>query len=407
MNNELRQLWSRRLDRTCGIAGALTPVGLVVGNIGFELIVALVIVVWLIRMAVTRDNSFRFLGRHPLVIPWLAWFIAIVVSVGVNGPGSKGLAHDIAFMRYALFGIALLDTARRVEVSRYLVYGLAVGVIWAAINMLCAYICGFDLIGKPLVRYTAKLKEAARIAAMTAYAAPFFLAWGLMDKGLGLQKKIVVIAIGLTAFILMLLIEIRTDLLASSAGILLISAYFVFKRVSLMTAALSAIILVGVISLFFLSGDMLNLTSFYDRIYYWKVSWALWLDHPVLGVGVSSFQDAYKYKAASGTVSAYIAPDGQVFKEAAAYSAHSLILMLLASTGILGFGTFVWLFVKAFQSILSDLSGYRIGLLTWPVVLLVLGITGCNIYHSWYQALFAFFIVLIGGNIRNHNEPQK
>jgi hypothetical protein len=177
MNNELRQLWSRRLDRTCAIAGSLTPVGLVIGNIGFEFIVALVIVVWLIRRVVVRDNSFRFLRRHSLVIPWAAWFIAIIISVGVNGPGSKGFTHDIAFIRYLFFGMALLDTARRVAVSRYLVYGLAAGVIWAAMNTLCAHVSGCDLIGKPLVRYTAKLKEAARIAGMMAYAAPFFLAW--------------------------------------------------------------------------------------------------------------------------------------------------------------------------------------------------------------------------------------
>jgi O-antigen ligase len=407
MNNELRQLWSRRLDRTCAIAGSLTPVGLVIGNIGFEFIVALVIVVWLIRRVVVCDNSFRFLRRHSLVIPWAAWFIAIIISVGVNGPGSKGFTHDIAFIRYLFFGMALLDTARRVAVSRYLVYGLAAGVIWAAMNTLCAHVSGCDLIGKPLVRYTAKLKEAARIAGMMAYAAPFFLAWGLMDKELRPQKKIAAIAIGLTAFALLLVIHIRTDLLAAAAGIFVISAYFAFKRASLMTAALSTIILVSVTALFFLSGNMLDLTSFYDRIYYWKVSWALWLDHPVFGVGVSSFQDAYKHKAASGTISAYIAPTGQVFKEAAAYSAHSLILMLLACTGISGFAAFVWLFVKAFQRILSDLSGFRIGLLTWPAVLSVLGITGCNIYHSWYQALFAFFIVLIGSNIGNQNEPQK
>jgi len=406
MNNELRQLWSRRLDHALVITGALAPVGLVIGNIGFEFIVALVIVVWLIRLALRPANSFGFLSRHRLVVPWVAWFLTIVASVGVNGPGSKGFIHDIAFMRYLFFTMALLDTSRRVAVSRYLVYGLMAGIIWAAANTLCAHVCGWDLIGKPVVRYVAKLKEAARIAAMAAYAAPLFLAWGFMDQGLGRKKQLAVIGIGLTAFILLLMIQIRTDLLASAAGIFVISACFVFKRISFMAAAFSAIILAGVIVLFFLSGDMLDLTSFYDRIYYWKVSWALWLDHPVFGVGVSSFQDAYKLKAASGTVSAYIAPDGHVFKEAAAYSAHSLILMLLASTGILGFGAFVWLFVNACQCILSDQSGFRIGLLTWPVVLAVLGITGCNIYHSWYQALFAFFIVLIGANIENGNRNE-
>ena len=41
-------------------------------------------------------------------------------------------------------------------------------------------------------------------------------------------------------------------------------------------------------------------------------------------------------------------------------------------------------------------DGYRIGLVAWPAVFLIIGITGFNIYHSWYQALLAFFLVLIG-----------
>ena len=113
------------MDRICALAGALTPMGLVFGNIGFETMVAMVIVVWFGRMTMVRDNSYSHLSRHPLVLPWVAWFITIVASLIVNGAGNKGFAHDIAFLRYLLFGMALLDTSRRVGVSRYLVYGLA------------------------------------------------------------------------------------------------------------------------------------------------------------------------------------------------------------------------------------------------------------------------------------------
>jgi len=37
---------------------------------------------------------------------------------------------------------------------------------------------------------------------------------------------------------------------------------------------------------------------------------------------------------------------------------------------------------------------WKSGLATWPVVFLVNGLAGSNIYSSWYQALFAFFVVL-------------
>ncbi len=407
MNNELRQLWSRRLDFACVFLGAMTPVGLVIGNIAFELVVALTVVVWFIRMAVARMSVWPFLVSHSLIVPWAVWMVVIIGSVVVNGAGNKGFGHDIAFLRYLLFGMALLETGRRLSASRFLIYGLAAGVVWAALNMVCVHLLGFDLIGKPLARYTEKLKEAARIAGMAAYGAPLFLAWGLLGKELDRRQKIAISAIGITAFVLLLLIHIRTDILASAAGMFVIIAYFVFKRASLLTGSIGAVVLMAVIVLFFLSGDRLDLTSFYDRIYYWKVSWALWLENPFWGVGVSSYQDAYQRMATSGQVSAYVAPTGQVFKQTAAYSAHSLVLMLLASTGLFGLFAFGWLFVQAFRLILSDLSAHRIGLLTWPVVVLVLGITGCNIYHSWYQALLAFFIVLIGSPIHNENEIRK
>jgi hypothetical protein len=45
--------------------------------------------------------------------------------------------------------------------------------------------------------------------------------------------------------------------------------------------------------------------------------------------------------------------------------------------------------------------------IAWPVVFLTIGITGFNIYHSWYQALFAFFMVLIGSLEREDGYDGK
>jgi len=122
------------------------------------------------------------------------------------------------------------------------------------------------------------------------------------------------------------------------------------------------------------------------------------LDHPILGVGISSFQDAYKEMAASGAVPAYVAPDGRAFSASEQTHAHNIVLMLMSCTGICGLAAYAWLFFQAVKKVFQMQTGFRVGLLSWPVVLLVIGLTGFNIYHSWYQALLAFWLVFIGVN---------
>ncbi|MCK5520178.1 MAG: hypothetical protein KAI81_03620 [Candidatus Marinimicrobia bacterium] len=78
-----------------------------------------------------------------------------------------------------------------------------------------------------------------------------------------------------------------------------------------------------------------------------------------------------------------------------AYHAHNLVIQLLTSTGLLGYLAFCWLFVSSCRAIFTDFSGWRAGLFSWPVVFLVSGLVGANIYASDYQPLVAFFLVLI------------
>jgi hypothetical protein len=68
--------------------------------------------------------------------------------------------------------------------------------------------------------------------------------------------------------------------------------------------------------------------------------------------------------------------------------------MLLSCTGILGLISFLWLFVTCIWAAVKNSMPWKYGLAAWPVVFLVYGLAGSNIYSSWYQALFAFFAVL-------------
>jgi O-Antigen ligase len=398
MSEDNRFKWASRLDRCCAVCGALVPVGLVVGNIGFEAMVALAGLAWIARAVVVRENPIQRSLAHPLALPWLTWYAVMVVSVAVNGPGSKGWAHDVVFIRYPLFGLALMDVSLRLPVARYLVRGLAAGVIWAAVNTLSAYGLGHDLMGKPLIRYTGKLKEAARIAGMAGYAAPFFLAWGILDTRLGKKKQAVILALGVVAFAQVVQTQVRTALLAATAAVFFSAAVLIVRRRAFAVAGGLCIALALALTAWYFFSSKIQLTfySLYDRIYYWKVAWAMFMDHPLLGVGISSFQDVYKEMAASGKIEAFVSPQGHVFELKEVMHAHSLFFMVLACTGIAGMVAFMWLFVDAVRVILRHMEGWGMGLVTWPVVLLVFGLTGFNIYHSWYQALQAFLLALIG-----------
>ena len=183
----------------CATTGALIPIGLIVGNIGFETMIGLVGGGWVVRSIIAKKNPLNTILKHPMVVPWIALLMSIAISLFVNGPGSKGWAHDLVFFRYLLYFLALLDISERLPVARYLVIGLAAGVVWAVINTLSAHLLGFDLLGKPLVRYTAKLKEASRISGLSAYAFPYLFSWGILDRSLSRKIRVIVTIIGITA----------------------------------------------------------------------------------------------------------------------------------------------------------------------------------------------------------------
>ena len=379
----------------CATTGALIPIGLIVGNIGFETMIGLVGGGWVVRSIIAKKNPLNKILKHPMVVPWIALLMIIAISLFVNGPGSKGWAHDLVFFRYLLFFLALLDISDRLPVTRYLVIGLAAGVFWAVINTLSAHLIGFDFLGKPLVRYTAKLKEASRISGLSAYAFPYLFSWGILDRSLSRKIRVIVTIIGIVAFGLLLQTQVRTAILAASGGVLFTMAYYMRKRVSAKVAVCLAILFSIVVIIFFSWGKMWRLDSFYDRIYYWKVTWTIWKEHPIFGVGISSYQDVYKTVAESGVVTPFVSPDGQVFKLSETTHAHNLIMMILSCTGALGLVSFAWLFINAVRLVFRYPTGYRIGLISWPLIFLTIGLTGFNIFHSWYQALFSFLFVLI------------
>ncbi|VEN74458.1 O-antigen polymerase [Candidatus Desulfarcum epimagneticum] len=407
----VHQKWPERLDAACLVSGALVPLGIVTGNIAFEAMVALTGLFWIARSVTARENPVSRMAGHPLVLPWLLWLGAIFISLGINGPGHKGYMHDIALIRYPLFLIAVLDVSGRRPVAKYLIYGLGAGVIWGALNTLLAYALGFDFLGRDLVRYSLKLKEASRISAFSAYASTFFLSWTVFDRETGSKTRKIAAIVGCAALLLLLQTHIRTSILAAGFGMMFAMAYIGRKRFTPSSVFWGVSLVLFVTICFFFAGSFFsylahmqdpghpvlstNLSSLRIRSYIWQVTLAMWLENPVFGVGISSFQDVYR-ETASMVLSGLNIPEGMAAGMTEQTHAHNLFLMLAAGTGILGVAAFAFLFVNIIRGVLKNTAGHRVGFVVWPGVFFLIGLTGFNIYHSWYQALFAYLVAMIG-----------
>jgi O-antigen ligase len=397
--NSPGKTWASRLDTIGAVSGAALPIGLVIGSTGFELAIGVGILCWLVRSLIAGKESFRRIFSHPFFLPLIAWHLSILLSLVWNGPGSKGWGHDVAILRIGLFVFAMLDISQRKPVVKWMVRGLACAVGFAAVNLVAVYLFGHDLIGNTLADYSNKLREAGRISAINAYAAPLFLWWGISDKTLGKKERGLMLAVGGVAFVHLIQTRIRTAILAVVCGMVFLIYRRFRDRIPLWTV-LCVITGLFTATAWILASNYktLNLFSMYDRVYFWKVSIAMWKSHPWVGVGVSAWMDAYHNLAKSGAIAAFTAPDGTVWHTKEVYHAHNLPLMLLSATGIPGILSFTWLYVRATKCVLSRQTGFRAGMVAWPVVILVIGLTGFNIYSSSYLALFAFLLVTMGSN---------
>lgn len=389
--------YSRRFQNAVLWTGGLFPAGLVLGNAVFETIVALTVLFWLLSLAFERRSPVPFLKHHPLVLPWAAWYGVIVVSLLVNGPGSKGAGHDVVILRFVLFGFALLDTGRkRPELADFVVRGMAGAVILAAFNTVFAHLAGFDPVLRPLEAYTKKLGISPQISGVAIYAVSFFGVLAACDAGLSAKSRRIYAVIALIAMLQLFQIHSRTPIAAAFCGLV-----FGLWRGrakgsgSALGPLLAGVFLGGAVATIFLL-RLWDIASVYDRLYIWKVSWAIFRDSPILGVGVSSFRDAFAEISTHGLVEGVLDPSGRLFQKPIETHAHNLVLMLLSSTGILGLLAFGWLFVRVCRMIWKAPKGLRLGLAGWPVALLVLGISGENIYYSWYHALVSYLFALAG-----------
>jgi O-Antigen ligase len=386
--------WESRVDRWVAFLGGMVPTSLVLGVVVFQFFIGITGLVWLItRVKLPADRN-RII-QNGLFWPIFSWFGVIQLSRLVNWGSPFQFAHDFAFVFFPLFAVAIWDISGRIPVHRYIIGGLLVGIAYALLNLISAHIIGYDFIGKPLSRYVGKLKEGQRIAGFCAYATPLLILWGSFDDNLEKRQRLWLVVFGLIGVLLLVSTRVRTALLAALIG--LVGGFFTLLiiRKQLKMRTVGALIVLAGLGTYAVLRRQPSFESVYDRVFFWKVSWHVWLQHPIAGVGISSFNEAYRLMAESGKVASVVSPSGIVYHSVNPRHAHNLILQLLACNGLLGLGAFGWIFWRAVKIVQERCIGWHTGLVSWPFVCVAIGLTGWNIYDPFYTTVVFYFLVLI------------
>lgn len=396
------KVWALRLDHACAVLGGAIPVGIVFGTTVFELVIALIGILWLLRVALSREHHLRCVAGLPIISPLVLFFACILISAAANFHNMNRFAEDFLFFRYPLCVIALVDISHRRPVYRYLLKGLIISILLCIVNTVMVHLVGYDMIGGDISRYTGKHKEAKTFTGISAFASPFFISWAVFSTRLRPINRVLLFGLGLISLGLVIQFAIRNVLVAVLAGNFWVLFVFLKRRYSISWASVLILVLsIGAGIYLYVNPPYLG--SFYDRLHIWKVTWKIWQEHPILGTSTLGYMDAYTNTLTSETLSqfAYIAPDGSIYNGMVdgsieiATHAHSLFFMLISTTGILGLSVFIWLMWDAVRLVVKDHEGWRVGLISWPIVFMVIGLAGFNIYDAFYTSLFSYFLVLI------------
>ena len=146
-------------------------------------------------------------------------------------------------------------------------------------------------------------------------------------------------------------------------------------------------------------------SSLHQRVSSWKGGWKIFTDHPVTGCG---------FKCVDSIHSQYPDPTGNV---ARFRGMHSNIFQLLVDTGVVGFGTWlsIWVvyFIEVFKRLRAlankksqdNLIGILMGSSAAVLAFLVGGFFETNIYDSELAMLLYFIMGISLAKVKTSTSP--
>src|SRR4030066_66468 len=221
---------------------------------------------------------------------------------------------------------------------------------------------------------------------------PFFLCSAIYFAKLKQAKRFFWFLLAtLTVFFVFIMTLSRSGWLGLSIGLLVVAWY---KRAQIFRSANWKYFLVALIVIvvffaqiyqylyFIISARLEEMESRGIHLYLIKSAFSMFLSHPLTGVGIGNFGEAY----------------GKYFKPGYEYyNAHSAFLTILSETGIIGFIIYTSFYIFIFRQILlffRNSSGYHKEAIGLGLLSGFCGLMAANIFYQNFT--FQFFFVFLG-----------
>lgn len=343
-------------------------------------------------------KSFQLFPQTGLELPFLAFSVAVILSFVANWETQTLVVQRVLELKWILNFYLIFAALRVLNPDWKSFQRVQIFIFISAAFALLSPIIGYDPLQSPEAIIDRTPSGVARVGGFFSnpmtfahlHALIFFLVAGVslyLFEARNKQSRFSVFLTGLLGLALLLTFT-RGAWIGVFVGFIVMG--FLFHRkwglrilFGLLALGLAAFFLVPAIqerALQFMS------SSSYDseRVWIWKANWQMFLDHPIFGVGYGENTQALPqyYKKIS-------APEGLIVSHS-----HNQFLNILSGLGILGFLSYLWVFIKflslswkAFRRSKSVsapiwLQGLALGAFTAQISFLVGGLTESNFEHS-------------------------
>ncbi|HKZ21974.1 MAG TPA: O-antigen ligase family protein [candidate division Zixibacteria bacterium] len=221
---------------------------------------------------------------------------------------------------------------------------------------------------------------------------PFFLCSTIYFAKLKQTKRFFWFLLAtLTVFFVFIMTLSRSGWLGLTMGLLVVAWYKraqIFRKGNLKYLAFALIVFIIFFAqiyqytYFVVSAKLEEMESRQIHLYLVKSAFQMFLSHPLTGVGIGNFGEAY----------------GRYFKPGYEYyNAHSAFLTILSETGIIGFIIYISFYIFVLRQILlffRNSSGYHKEVIGLGLLSGFCGLMAANIFYQNFT--FQFFFVFLG-----------
>ena len=294
------------------------------------------IIVLLLAGSLTQAN--RPFQRHRQTSIFIALFVlmAFHIPTATNNYWAFHVARTMLITFVAYLGIIVFVNS--MEKFNTLIF------VWLFIH-LCAATIGIIKGGKGAGGFLGDENDLCLVLNM-AIPFPLFLALHETHK----TRKILYFAVTLLFFATV----IATSSRGGFVGLVSLGGYCWWRSKRKVVMALTIAVLIGAMFLVAPSAYWDEIASIRtstqegdtgeERIYTWKIGWAMFLDNPILGAGQGNFPFVFReYEIATGN------EEGLHERSIAGRAAHSLYFTLLPEWGLVGTILFGWMAYRTYK----------------------------------------------------------